>query len=71
MVQQYRRDGQLTYPTAVVESYGLHPTRLSAMYGNPPMGTTYILDSTGRVVYRDVRADPDEMRAALKKLLGK
>jgi len=69
LVSQYARERRFTYPVSVIGSTQNLGEPLRKLFGDPEMGTTFIVDRTGRVVFRDARADEDDLRAVLTKLV--
>ena len=69
VVMRYVKEKRATFPVAII---GLPTTyennRFARLYGHAIMGTTYVLDANGRIVFRELRADEDDLRAVLTKL---
>lgn len=67
-INQYVKDGSFTFPIAMGGPRNSKDYAVFENYGVQAYPTNYVLDSKGKVVYRDLGFDEKAIRAALEKL---
>jgi peroxiredoxin len=65
---RYARASGFRFPIAAADKPELSIEPLRKLYGTPGPMTTFVIDHTGRIVFRDYDSDYVELRAELAKL---